>query len=296
MWLYGLDGLLVPMMINVTASILTAAAAFSIAYMLSSRFQVALLTFFLVALHPELLYWTARIVRENLAVLLVTLMFYGVSKGLLCRWHGLAAYFLVAFLSAAALITVRAQLVYMLPIIFFCAFFVFWRRWLFKPKTLLFLVVFSASLYPLFNYFYRRLDSALASISTEFNRLSLDFLITGGNGVLEHLPRVLTLLPNQEYGTLGFVFFPFSVFMFGFGLIGAYKVFSGMRGLNSRLGLVVIGVAVCYLITLAVFGSVNIRFRTNVTPLVLVLSALGFHWFWARAFSRASSRQVGIGA
>lgn len=292
MWLFGIDGLFVPLMINVVASILTAAAAFSIAYVLSSRFIVALLAFFLVALHPELLYWTARIVRENLAVLLVTLMFYSVLKGLLCRWYWLAPYFLIAFLSAAVLITVRAQLVYMLPIILFSALVVFWRHWLARPRVLMVLAVSTVSLYPLFVTFYGRLNSALNSISTELHSLSLGFLIDGGNGIVENLPRVLTLISRQEHGLMGFVLFPFSVMMFGFGLVGAYKIFSGAHGVHFKVGLVTIGVTVAYLLALAIFGSVNIRFRVNVVPLVLVLSALGFHWFWGWASSRGRMRRI----
>jgi len=290
-YLFRADPLLSVFALNIFFSSLTALLGVALARFFNGHHRHDLWVLLALSFHPELFYWTNRVLRENLSIFLATLTIYLCT--LLFRGRILTASF---GLIATLLLTyfTRAQLTLLFP--FFCLSTLLVVSLQNFGKHLrafsIFLVVATILLLnmPHVSQLIRSLRILPPEISAFLN-LSPPQAFHEFIRLLQVLPRVLSFAP-AAFGSLGVLLIPFSILTFCGALLSIIHQFFGER-LNFRYGNAVlissasfcIGLAVMDLYTEVPFG---VRFRTPITPLLLTVAVPSVALFIEQLRARAS--------
>lgn len=259
--------------LNVAFLYITGYAVFLLTLRLSSSATAAAVGMATVGIYPETLFWVIRPARENIALPTVALVaYFGIrlfDTGRL-RWMvGLLA------LSAALLLT-RAQLVLFTGLVFTYYGFVvagrvFFRGNLSGAAFVLAALVAAAVVAP---FAAEQIRSAAGSAI--FRVMSLDALAVIATA--ERSNGALRLIPSG-YGAAGLLMLPFAVALVAL-TIGTLIRFSTIfRGGMVPAGMVLLMIIV-FMTMLSVLGSINIRFRSTVAPLLIAFMAPGAVYYW----------------
>lgn len=286
--------------LNIVLSSLTALVGMLITRMIAATKRYDFWVFVLISLHPEVFFWVSRIMRENVATFLVTMLIYlsmrtlrGASlQGRLCSVAALLVILVVTYLT-------RVQLILALPL-FLLSYGMIRalktlgkRPWLF----LMFGGVFALALsnLGLIRQYSMSLNILTGEMTEFFTISAREF-----EGMLYQLsnvlPKVMTLFPSA-FGALGIAMIPFSLFTFGGVLLALFQgLFEPKRMDHDMVNAIVlttfiffVGLAIMEIYTEVPFG---VRFRTPVIPLLVCIAVPSIGLFLQDLSSLASVKKL----
>lgn len=279
MWLSGSTILFSALFLNLVMATLTAFLVFVFAVRVTDNEIVATLALIGSAFYPEILFWTGRILRETMVLFLSLIIFLAVvnlfdrpsKKGFFIWGGGL-------LLATLGLSIVRAQLVLLLPLAVGSWLLAYTATGRIKKITLalsffLMTMVF-LFLWPVFE------QQIVRALTDKFLRqfLDLNFWLGNASEALNNVPRILTLVAREEYGVFGYLLSPFVISFSLLLAIGWIGVLFNYRSDFFRHALAIILVSIFFVMALAFYERVNIRFRSVIMPLLCIMAAYGFWW------------------
>lgn len=287
LFLFGINSLYGVLALNIVVSYFTSYVVYLLTMEISSSRKVALSAMVVSALYPEILFWNALVVRENLSLLLVSLVLYTSVRAfdtLKLR------YFILVVLLSIALLLVRVQLVFFTPLVLlYYGFFMIWKSPRnAKIRALLVGLGSAVAFYlglPLIEQQVRR---AIGSGLLRYLTLDPSFWIEQIKRSTASLGKVLSIMPQQGYGSIGLLMVPFSVFTLCAiaVMLFRFKAIFGSRSLKAGL---LLFVSVIFILMLAITGSINMRFRSTVAPLIIPLAITSLF-----RFNTGKSKQKGL--
>lgn len=291
-YLYGLvlfahriDTLYGVLVLNIVVAYLTCLLVLLLTLRISAFHQDGLLAFFLAGVYPETLFWNARVVRENQALLLVSLLVYAAIR--LKETYRLR-YLAVAVLTTFLLALTRAQLslLFLLIALYFGAAALMQTD---RKKTLMIAAVLIMAGFLLRDFMEAQIKAAIGTDLLRYITLSPVFWLKKVADFLKSAPHLLSVYARQEHGALGILLAP--IFVAGMSAFVLTVARFGRIFHKNRFGAgLMVFLVVAFLFVVATIGLINIRFRATVAPLVLALISVTIGHYWRQfGFSRFAS-------
>jgi|GEM_PF-5320547 len=218
--------------------------------------------FLLSLVHPEVMFWGARVARESMATFCVLYLFL-VSSKFAVKFR-LSHLFLLG-VTSLSLLLVRAQLILFLPLTLVTHLMVNIRK---KSRGYSFLLLGVTVLASVL--LFGKLQTYIQKVSgLQMTKVAQ----SGGAFSVESLKSVCTLMPTDVYGDLSFVFLPFNLIV----SIGIFLFLGRLRKYldENRLALTMLLVCIIFLFAMIQTGGENLRFRASIIPLLCCISCLG---------------------
>lgn len=275
LFLHQIDSLYAVLVLNIVVGLLTSIIVFFITKRLSDSLVPGYLAMLLTAVYPECIYWTARVLRENLALLLVPALVYASIR--LYETYKLRHLAYVAAI-AGSLLLVRAQLVMFVPLI--ALYFGVWSVVTGKGVRAVMVTAVAGLLLAFsFSFFESQIYQAAGSRALNLISLDPDVLLEHGNALLRNIDAVLSPVTEGNYGSAGVLILPFALgvaMLLILALLRFRRVFAANLGVAGLL----LFLSASFLAALAMVGQLNIRFRSTVAPLVISLIAVSAYHYW----------------
>lgn len=297
----GINSIYVPLALNILLGYLTCVVVFLLARKISNSNQVQLISLQFSAIYPELLFWNARILRENLTLFLIPLLLYLVID--LTEKTRLQTLFFITLLSLLVLL-VRAQLILFIPLILFYYFLLplfIWLKSLLRFKLKLkdinykfFIILLSLSVgfYWLKDLIFLQISRAVGSRILTYVTLNYGFWMSELSNISNNLGNVLTFTTQKGYGVAGLLIAPFTIFVFTNFILMIFNFKKIFKHQSKNAGLLIF-VSTIFLLVLSAFGSINIRFRSTVMPMVIPLVITTFFHYLSRyKYSKHSKSSI----
>ena len=277
LFLYQIDSLYGVLVLNIVYSFFAGVIVFLLTRELSDASVPPLLAMCAVALYPETLFWTARIARENVTLLLVPALLYVSIRAY--RTHR-SRYLLYIFTILALLLLVRAQLV-LIGFLIAAYFMILSLKVNRGYKAALLALSLGAVLYASFALIETQIERAVGASVLQYVTIDFAFWLSQLSTFSANIGGVLTPVARGSYGMVGLAMFPFVLFvgiLFLMAVVGFRQVF---RGHTTAAGLLLF-ITISFLGMLAAIGLVNIRFRATVAPLIISVVCVSAYYYWVR--------------
>jgi hypothetical protein len=288
-WLYGslahvfdVDPAFLSLLAGVVLSCLTFLLAFELARQVSSVPFVWVGSACLVAVHPQSLYWSGKIVRENLTIFLVAAVFL-VGLRLMDRWK--VRSLLLLLVLTLALSATRAQLALFGPMVLVAVAWVHFREraWITAISA-----VSVISVLPLIEGQIRRAGAGPREILAYLSP-SPEFLSQAVARVIAS-PELVQVKPHAV-GAFAWLLLPYSLL----GWVGLGVAIWSFRSVFPLARSQAATLMVCSLIYLAVLAAQDLtNFRAQATVLPLLAPVIVAAAWYAGGFARlANGRREG---
>lgn len=275
LFLHGTSSLYAILVLNVFFGALTCLAVFKLCGTVASAPTVQLASLYLAGIHPEMLFWNGKIVRENLTLMMVPVLFYSAIK--LKQTHRLH-YFVFLLITAAGLALVRAQLVlFVVMIVAYDALLLIRQKnWI---RSLCILLLSLGLVYLLGDLAREQISRAVGSAPLRYLKLDPLFWWAKIKAAIDPLPSLLSLAARQKHGVAGLFLAPFVGMVFALFLVAVIRFRRVFAGRTHAAGLLIVS-SVAFILVVASSGLINIRFRATIAPLIIpvVVSAAGYLW------------------
>ena len=274
-YLFGASPLLSVFALNIFLSTMTAILGVLLAREFCGHRRYDAWVLLALSFHPEIFFWSNRVLRENLSIFLVTATVYLCTrlfkKDFLSAGLGLAACLAMTYLT-------RAQLTLIFPLFCIATLAVMSLQNFGKHLRAFGMLALVLSLLLVNQEFLswgiRSLRILPAEIAN-FLALSPEQILHECFRLIDVLPRVLSFAP-AAFGRMGVFLIPFSAIMFCGALLSVLHQIFGAR-LNFRYSNAILITALVFYLGLAVMDlytdvPFGVRFRTPLTPLLLTIA------------------------
>lgn len=256
------------LIINVFFAVATSSLVGAITAQLCNSRNAILAATSLFAFFPETAYWTGRVVRENMAMFLVTLIALFAIR---LRNGFRIGDLLILSAGTFALSLTRAQLVLFVPLIvvYYIATAIFCKinkNIIFGICGSLFLVMFFRDL------FTDQIEKSTGSTFLKYFTLQPEFWIDQLEDGRDNILALLSLRARGAHGFAGMALAPFSAALIGGFAASSLFFFQIFQERKRDAGLLVFLVSI-YICVLASAELINIRFRATIVPFMLALIA-----------------------
>lgn len=279
MFLHNIDSLYSAFALNIFWGTMICLVVGWLTYELSQSKLAAILATAYAAIYPEILYWHARVLRENFTLFLVPLMavlcikFYDSRK--LSYALAIAAVFIITLITRAQL-----SLFLFLIILFYGAYMI--GRSILKAqlvRPIVFLGLVSLVAYFAFEPFKQQFAVGAGVRLFQYFVLDPKFWSMQFEMFLENLPQVLEFSAGGTFGLAGMILFPFVTLTAAL-FLGMIFNFRKIFGARTKHAAMVLFLICCFIFMLAAFQSFSIRVRSTVAPLILALIAPTLLFYW----------------
>lgn len=275
LFLHQIESLYAVLVLNIVVGLFTSIVVFFITKRLSHSPAPGYLAMLLTAVYPECVYWTARVLRENLLLFLVPALVYASIR--LYETYKLR-HLVYAAAIAGSLLLVRAQLVMFVPLIalYFGVQSVVTGK---GGRAVTVTAVTGLTLIFSFSFFESQIFRAAGSRTLNLISLEPGDLLSHGTAFLRNIGGVLTPVTGGNYGAAGVLIVPFALcvaVLLLLGLLRFRRVFAANVGVAGLL----LFLSALFLAALAIVGQLNIRFRSTVAPLLLSLISVSAYHYW----------------
>lgn len=264
------------LVLNIFFSLMTSLVVFALTTRLTESVTPPFYAAFLTAIYPETLFWTARVLRENMTILLVPLIVYWSIR----FFESFRVRYLAgAFFSTLVIMLVRAQLSLIIVLVTGYLGAATLRAASRGGRGLAagaILVGITGLTLPLL---LAQVRHAAGSAIAVFG--SASFWTTQTQVLADNLGDVLTPVAREGNGAAGLLIAPFSLSVAGFfalAVVGRRRIFAG----HERAAGLLIFLTFAVIMALALAGAINIRFRSNVAPLVIPLVSVAAYDYLRR--------------
>lgn len=275
LFLHQIDSLYAVLALNIVFSLLTSLTVFALTRLLHPAVLPALLAMLASAVYPEMLFWTGRVVRENVTLFLVPLLVLASI-----RFHDTrqARYVLVVVATCVALFLVRIQLVFFAFLI--VAFYaVVGLRSAARWKAMLATVAGVAGLVVAFGWIETQMRRAVGGSLLDFFSLNPAFYAEQAVLMVQNLGSVITPVARGSYGALGLLIAPAVAAVLGLFVLALVRR-RVIFGEQAQVAGLLIFLSATFMLLLAASGVINIRFRSTVAPLLIPLVSVTAVHYW----------------
>jgi len=279
MWITGAKTIIAPILFNITMSLLSGLISYVITLRMTKFSNIALIAMLGTIFYPETLYWNYRILRESTAFFLLMIIILSVLKLFdTPLWRNKVCWFVIMLLAALGISLVRAQLALILPLSLGCFFA---TSILLSPSKLFRYIAILILISIIYNLMWPVFEQQIAkAVGKSFLSalLNISYWVNNIGILTSNLNHVLSLVARQQHGLLGYIIAPFVLCYTLFILFGIWLfVFKSSKTIK-RYAISLLLIVFIYILALAINGSINIRFRANMVPILWVFAAHGF-WY-----------------
>jgi Dolichyl-phosphate-mannose-protein mannosyltransferase len=268
--------LFIALSLNILFSYFTSVVVYFLSLKINKNQTVAVFAMLLSSIYPEILYWSSMLLRENISLLLVALMVYLSIHLWETKKIRYAAIILVVLL---LLFIIRIQLIFILPIIIFYYLLTHFKL---KMKNVLVVLGMGIMVWMLYPFVERQIIRAVGSDILQFLTLDPAFWMDSiVNRLIPNLGQVLALIPRGSLSSAGLLYLPFSLFVCA-GLIVTALYFKKIFHEHSKKAGLLLFISICFILILAFTNAINIRFRSTIAPLYLVVVASSMHYLYIK--------------
>lgn len=272
-------------LLNILFSYLTCVMIYKLTFLITNSKMASIASMFITAVYPEILFWNARILRENVTLFLVpALIYFSILMLEFYRTRYLIAVFLLSF----CLLITRAQLVMFLPLTLL--YYVIVNEE-FGFKRILVWLISVVGFFVLLPFVTTQIRRAAGSTFLMYLNFDYRFWISQLFIALGNLTDVLSLRTKAGFGAVDVLMLPFTIgalFVVVYSFIHRKDLYST----NKQMGLLLF-LYVVFVVLLAMSAATNIRFRSAGAPLLMpILGTTIVHFFSRFSFCSTKCKAV----